>query len=244
MGDALVVGSSSGLGQALAKAYLARGYRVFGVARSAEHGITHPQFTSLQADIGQPDSAEAIHQWLESQGFGYDVLVLNAGAGHAGFAQNTPFTDIERLFSVNFFGLVRLFTRLMEPMQRLNKGTVLVISSLAAYRGVPGAGPYGATKAALSSLFESFQIDLQGTDIRIVQVFPYFVITKMSNPKAKPTRLLWSTPEEAAEKILRGVEKGRRSIAFPRFYHAVVKAWQVMPREWYFGFWQYMRRGG
>lgn len=240
--DVLVVGDSSGLGLALTRLLQTQAGRVFGVARRTP-AITHPNYFHLNCDLKSPQAAVEIESWLAQHSFAFDVIILNSGKGGAGFAQNFNLSQVRELFEVNFFGLLKVFDFSIKKMQAKNQGMVVVISSLAAYRGLPASGAYGSTKAALSSMFESFKVDLQGTKIKIVQVFPYFVITEMSNPRAQPS-LMWSTAEQAANKIIHQIKKDKLSIAFPWPFHFFCKLMAVIPRQWAFGFWYFLKRGG
>lgn len=245
VGDILVVGASRGIGRALVEELLARGGRVFGVSSSTEADGDRPglgdRYHYLQCDIAGEGAGADVLSWLRGHDFNFDMIVLNAGITHQLYAQNITLAAIQELFSVNFFGLLRVFLELFPELQRRNSGTVVVVSSLAAYRGLSGAGAYCASKAALTSLFESFRLDLQGTNIRVVQVFPYLVISAMSNPEAKPNPLAWKTPRQAARQICDGIARGQEVICFPPIMHFVFKTFQVIPRGIYFKFWDFLK---
>ena len=240
--DILVVGDSSGLGLALTQSLLLDANRVFGIARRTPK-IQHSKFFHLNCDLKEVTAAQKMQEWLDSHSFSYDIIILNSGIGSMGFAQNFNLAQIRELFEVNFFGLLKVFEFSIKKMQAKNLGTVVVISSLAAYRGLPASGAYGSTKAALTSLFESFKVDLQGTKIKIIQVFPYFVITAMSNPRTRPS-LLWTTADQAALKILKKIKNGKSSISFPWPFHFFCKLMSIVPRSWSFSFWYFLKRGG
>jgi short-subunit dehydrogenase len=89
------------------------------------------------------------------------------------------------------------------------------IASLAAFRGLPGSGPYSASKAALVTLLESTRVDLRGTGVDVVTVCPGFVRSPMTD-RNKPGTMpfLMETPDGAAA-ILRGIDARKRIVHFP-----------------------------
>src|SRR4029453_10579862 len=83
--------------------------------------------------------------------------------------------DYHRVFATNVGGAVNWLEVVLPDMIQAGTGTVVGISSLAAWRGLPGAGAYSASKAALSILLESTRVDLRGTGVDVVTVFPGFI---------------------------------------------------------------------
>lgn len=115
------------------------------------------------------------------------------------------------------------------------RGSVCVVSSLAAYRGVPGASVYGASKAAVSALAESVNIELLAAkrDLRVVAVHPGFISTPAIANLTHPKPLLLSSPQ-AAELILDAIACNQRHYGFPWLMeHIVARFQQVLPSPLY-----------
>jgi short-subunit dehydrogenase len=93
-------------------------------------------------------------------------------------------------------------------------GQLVAVSSLAAYRGFPGSGAYCASKAALSTFFESLRIELRGSGIAVTTIHPGFIKTPMTMSRKQPMPFLLEV-EEAAEMMVRAVGQRRRTYAFP-----------------------------
>ena len=106
---------------------------------------------------------------------GLDWLVLNAGIGDAVDARRFSAERYHEVFATNVGGAVNWLGAVLPGMIEAGHGTVAGISSLAAWRGLPGAGAYSASKAALATLLESTRVDLRGTGVRVVTVFPGFI---------------------------------------------------------------------
>lgn len=242
--DILILGSGGGIGGALKKEMLKKKLRVFGVSKHREEESEKGNYYHMVKDITEDDAADGIIRWLDDNRFNYDCIIFNAGIGNRSYAQNAEYEEIRNIFNVNFLSHVKILIRALEQMQKRKRGLIVAVSSLAAYRGIPGAGPYCASKAALTALLESFKIDLQATNIKILQVFPYFVITELSKPNAQPNILTWMTAEKASRIIINAMERQKSSAGFPFFAVFIFKLLQVMPRSWYFLLWKIIKRGG
>ena len=106
---------------------------------------------------------------------GLDWLVLNAGIGDAVDARRFDAERFAEVLATNVGGAVNWLGAVLPWMIEAGSGTVAGISSLAAWRGLPRAGAYSASKAALATLLESARVDLRGTGVRVVTVFPGFI---------------------------------------------------------------------
>jgi short-subunit dehydrogenase len=111
-------------------------------------------------------------------------------------------------------------------------GQIVAISSLAAYRGLPKSGAYCASKAAMSSFFESLRIDLRGSGIDVTVIHPGFIETPLTaNRRAKMPYLM--NLADGTGKILGAIEKKRRSYAFPWQLATIVKSALIFPASVY-----------
>lgn len=176
-------------------------------------------------DIRQHDNA-IIQRTIPSD---LDIVILNAGINQSD--QPFPTLDIDRIDAIidtNFRGVVRTVHFLLPAlMQRRSPATLCVVSSLAAYRGVPGASVYGATKAALSCFCESLAIELKAldVDVRVLCVHPGFIDTPAIEglDHAKPFMM---SARQAARIVVDAIQSSTHSSAmgFP-----TVMEYLVMP---------------
>jgi short-subunit dehydrogenase len=226
----LVVGASSGIGRCLARQLLARGCEVIAVARrgalledlraSAGAARLHLRV----CDTASSEEVNALSNELRSRGLPPELLILNAGIGRLEDTSETSVRGHRAVFEVNYFGPLRWVEAWLEPQV---PRTFVAVSSLMAFFSSAGASAYGASKAALSSTFESLALSHAAEEQRFVLVHPGPVDTAMLKTP-RPLPFTWS-PERAAERILRGVFAGRPQIDFCWPYTWVAKSFRLLP---------------
>src|SRR6266852_4486384 len=170
---AVITGASSGIGWALAKALAAEGCKVGLVARRRE------QLEALAEEIRQAggtaayapaDVAEreptlaAIHEIAVQLG-PVDLLVANAGVGAPTVLEPFNVHDVEKMFRVNVFGVVYAIEAVLPGMLQRGRGHLAAVSSIAAYKGLPGESGYTASKAAVNNYLEGLRIQLRARNI-------------------------------------------------------------------------------
>src|SRR4029450_13875864 len=115
----------------------------------------------------------------------------------------------------------------LPEMVSRKKGHLVAIASLAAYRGLAKSGAYCASKAALSALFESLRIDLRGTGVNVTIIYPGFIRTPLTEGRARMPYLL--ELDDGVAKIIRGIERQKRSYSFPWQLATIVRSGLIMP---------------
>ena len=137
-----------------------------------------------------------------------------------------------RVIETNVLGLVHTFQPFIRPMQAAGGGTLAGIASIAGFRGMPGSGAYSASKAAAIAYLESLRVDLRRSGISVVTVCPGYVATPMTaeNPYAMPFLM---SPEVAARKIARAIERRRRFYVLPWQMAIVGRILRTLPRPLY-----------
>lgn len=223
MGEvAIVTGASSGIGRALAVELAREGYRVGLIARRAD------RLDALAAQIrdeggraecvpagvtGRDEIQRAIAGLTERLG-PVDLLVANAGIA-LGTDALVPAADaLEAEFRVNVFGVFYAIEAVVPSMRERGGGHVVVISSLAAHRGLPGAAGYCASKAALTRLVEGLRPDWARAGIRATTVHPGYVRSEMTDRNRFRMPLLMDT-DRAARLIARAIRRKRKVYEFP-----------------------------
>jgi short-subunit dehydrogenase len=218
----LITGASSGIGRALAMTFAARGAHVAVAARRKdeldrlvreieEHG---GRAKSYVVDVGDPSAAAQVVRAADKDLGPLEMVVANAGVGYVGHAATLEWEDIAKNLDVNARGAMATLHAAI-PIFLAHKGGHLVgVTSLAGRRGLPTAGPYSASKAALSTFLETLRIDLAAAGIRVTDVQPGFVDTPMTVGNKFPMPFLWSA-DRAARYIVRKLDSAPPTIAFP-----------------------------
>ncbi len=219
---ALVTGASTGIGHALAKELAARGWAVGLLARRAELLAALAAELEAQgarvawaaADVTDREATEAaVAAIVEALG-PVDLLVANAGGSEPSPAHTIPVDAAIRVMQLNYFGVLHAVGAVLPAMLARRAGHLAVVSSVASFRGMPQHGAYCASKAAVSTLFEAFRIDLRGSGVAVTTIHPGFVETPLTAKNKHPMPFLLSAPA-AARIVADGLEARRVDITFP-----------------------------
>ncbi|HEY7356604.1 MAG TPA: SDR family oxidoreductase [Ktedonobacterales bacterium] len=187
----LITGSSKGLGRALAHAYAGAGARVVINARGAEaleatrnELVAKPghQVAALPADATQPGDIARLVDFALTRYGRIDVLINNAGilgpSPRPNMADFHP-DDLAEIFRANVTGPVLMTQAVLPQMLARQRGLIINVTSDAGQTGYPGWGGYGAAKAALELITESWAAELEGTGVRVNAVNPGDLQTEM-----------------------------------------------------------------
>jgi short-subunit dehydrogenase len=232
----LVTGASSGIGRALAVELGRRGARVGLTARRAEELLkvageverAGGQALALPADVRNAEQMKAVAARVRERWGGVDILVANAGMSTTTFGARLDAAEAADVISINVVGVVNSVAAVLPDMLARGRGQLVAISSLASYRGMPKSGAYSASKAAVSTFFESMRVDLRKSGIDVTVIHPGFIRTPLTaNRKRKLPFLL--EPEDAACRILRAVERRARTYAFPWQLAGLVRMMKYLP---------------
>jgi short-subunit dehydrogenase len=232
----LLTGASSGIGRALALAIAKRGAKLGLLARredelnllAAEITAAGGSAVALPADVSNADAVAASAQALRERFGRIDVLIANAGVGNTSDGRAWDAADVNRTIQINLIGAVNSVGAVVNEMIAQKSGLLVAISSLASYRGLPKSAAYCASKAGLSSLFESLRLDLTGTGVDVTIVHPGFIKTPLTAGREAQMPYLMEL-EDGTNRILRGIEAGKKSFAFPWQLASVVRAGMLFP---------------
>lgn len=181
-----ITGASSGIGEALARAFALEGARLALAARRLERLESVRQelmpaaaeVLAVPCDVtSRPSLDAAVAQTAEAFG-GIDVAVANAGFGVTGFFQDLSTADFRRQFETNVFGLLDTVYAVL-PHLRASKGRLALISSVSGRVGSPGSSPYVASKFAVTGLAASIYYDLRADGVSVTCIEPGFVESKI-----------------------------------------------------------------
>lgn len=234
-----ITGASQGLGKALAEQYLARGAQVAVSARSkpelqaAFSGYEAGDCLICPLDITDGVAVRRTAQEIEDVFGGLECVILNAGqhaeTGSFELADGTA----RQLMEVNFFGQLNCLRTILPLLQRQGSGTIVFVSSLAAYRGLPYAALYGASKAALSNLAESIRPELAAAGIDVRLVSPGFIRTRLTDRNTFEMPSLME-PDAAAKALVAGLESKRFEVRFPFGFSLAMKSLALLPYGLFF----------
>ena len=194
--------------------------------------ITAERTLLLPADVRDAKAVRAAADLLRERFGKIDVLIANAGVGATTDATELDPEDVARVIGVNVIGAANSVAAVLPEMATRGSGQLVAISSLAAYRGLPKSAAYCASKASLSSFFESLRIDLIGSGVKVTIIHPGFIKTPLTAGRKADMPYLMEL-DDAVNKILGAIEKQKKSYAFPWQLATIVRAGMIMPNFMY-----------
>ena len=219
---AVITGASSGIGWALAQTLAAEGCKVGLVARrrvqlaelAGQIEKAGGTAAYAEADVAQRSQVvAAIHELAVRLG-PVDLLIANAGIGAPTTVEPFNVPDIEKQFRVNVLGVVYSLEAVLPQMIQSRRGHIAAISSLAAYKGLPGESAYTSSKAAVNVFMDGLRVQLRSKGISVTTICPGFVKTPMT--EVNEFKMPWLlTAEEAARRIVRALKHKRKVYNFP-----------------------------
>lgn len=169
-----MTGASSGIGEAVARALVGRGWKVYGTSRKPEAVARPiPGVEYLALDLTDDASIEA----CAAAAGDVDVLVNNAGESQSGPLEELPTDAIERLFRTNVFGAVRLTQLVLPGMRARRYGRVVMVGSMLASFPLAHRSSYVATKAAIKGFATAARREVSPFGVAITTVEPGSIAT-------------------------------------------------------------------
>jgi short-subunit dehydrogenase len=234
----VITGASSGIGRALARELAAQGSAVGLVARRGERLAELAEeirraggrAAFATADVTQRRTTlEAICAVSDELG-PVDLLVANSGVGQPTPLEPQSVEQVEHMMRVNIFGVIYAIEAVLPEMLRRGTGHLAAVSSLAAYKGMPGESGYCASKACVNAYMEGLRIQLRSRGIAVTTICPGFIRTAMTEVNEFPMPWLMSA-EKAARKIARALRRRRKVYNFPWQTALLMKFTSWMP-DW------------
>lgn len=232
----MITGATSGIGRALAESYAKAGHHILACGRSQQKlddlVKQYPNITPLCFDLTQYQQYPAI----DKVDWPLDLLIFNAGdCEYIDDALHFDAKRFERVININLISVaygLQSWLHLVRPGGRL-----VMVSSSAEMLALPRAEAYGTSKAALTYLAKVLSIDLAQHEIEVSCVHPGFVDTPLTERNTFAMPMLMSS-EQAADKIIAGVAKGKRDIRFPGVFIFLMRCLQLLP----FSIWRRLAR--
>lgn len=185
----IITGASSGIGEALAWKFAQEGANLVIAARNDEklqalaQQITAKHQTkvlSVATDVTKVQDCENLITQTLSEFGSIDILINNAGISMRALFEQTDVSVIEKLMAVNFYGAVYC-TRFAIPHLLKSKGTVVGVSSIAGYRGLPGRTGYSASKFAMQGFLEALRTEVFTRGVNVLVACPGFTASNIRN---------------------------------------------------------------
>lgn len=240
----MITGASSGIGEAFALHHAGLGDTVVLVGRdtaaleavAARATKIGARTEVVTADLSQPEGVELLGSLVGDA----DTLVANAGVTHAGSIGSTDRDQLDRLAYLMSAGVVRLCEIVVPSMVSRGSGTVIVVSSIAAFTPMRKAAPYAAAKSHVTAYARSLAAEVEPKGVRVLSVCPGYVHTDLhrraglDHLSMSVPAWMWIEPDDVVTATARAL-KGRRNVVIPGLAYRLVRpflSWSVAQRTW------------
>ncbi|MDB5193463.1 MAG: short chain dehydrogenase [Segetibacter sp.] len=223
----VVTGGSEGIGKALVELFLSKGARVATCARNYDKlyqlqaNYSGRTLHVFGADVSkQSDCENFINSVINTYGT-IDVLINNAGISMRAEFKDTDIETIRQVMDINFWGTVYCTKYAINEIIK-NKGTIVGVTSIAGFRGLPGRSGYSASKFAITGWLEALRTELLDAGVNVMWIAPGFTASNIRNVALNKDAMpqgetpmdegKMMTSEECAEHIFNAVLKRKRSL--------------------------------
>mgnify|MGYP006137190629 CR=1 FL=1 len=231
-----ITGASSGIGKALALKFAEENWQVAISARRKElldELAQKENISSYPLDVTDENLVTTTFSNILNEFKELNLCVFCSGAYDPKLEKNINKKQIRKIMNVNFFGVLNCIKTVEDYFKGKKEGHISIVSSVAAYRGLPNSSGYGPSKAALTNLTESLYFDFKKHNVRISLISPGFIKTPLTNQNTFNMPFI-KTPEFAADKIYNGLTKGSAfEIHFPKELTIFLKILRILPYRVY-----------
>jgi dehydrogenase/reductase SDR family protein 7B len=243
----IITGASSGIGKALAFSFGQEGAKIVITGRkeppllevSRELTIAGIENLALVSDVSiEKDNIEMVEKTIQKYGK-IDVLINNAGISMRSMFEDCDLNVIKTVMDINFYGTVYA-TKYALPYIKLTKGSIVGVSSIAGYKGLPVRSGYSASKFAVNGFLEALRTELQNTGVHVLTACPGFTASNIrvaslgsdGNSKGETMRdeSNMMSSEEVAERILKAVKKRDRDMILTLQGKALILINKLFPK--------------
>ena len=222
-----ITGGTVGIGRALTDELINRGAKIATCGRSQDKlynlqvQYSNHLIHTVVADVSsEQDCKKFIDTTIQTFG-GIDILINNAGISMRALVSETDLSTIKKVMDVNFWGTVFCTKFALQAITE-RKGTIVGVSSIAGYRGLPGRSGYSASKHAVNGWLEALRTEMMDKGVNVMWVSPGFTSSNIRNAalneEAKPhggspmDEGKMMTSEECAQHIVDAIEKRKRTL--------------------------------
>ncbi len=227
-----ITGGTTGIGAALAKAYLEKGHTVGVCGRDKKKFEAtfqkNPKLIFYEVDVTDKMKIQSTLLKFTKKCKRLDIIIANAGIGMSEKKFIPSFEKAYEVINTNVLGLMYTLETALEIFKKQHGGHIVTIGSVAGFRGLPGAGAYCASKAFVLKLSETFAIDLLPLNIFVTAIAPGFVDTPLTQVNKHPMPFLMES-DEAAKIIIEAIEAKKTFLAFPFKMRLLMAPFLLLP---------------
>ncbi len=231
-----ITGASSGIGKALAEKFASKGWKVAVSARRKEildKMAINKNISSYPLDVTNQDQINNVFAKIINDFKNVDLCVFSSGTYDPKLEQEINIKQSKFVMETNYFGVLYCIKSVEKYFKEKKSGHISIVSSVAAYRGLPNSSGYGPSKAALTNLTESLYFDFKKYNVKISLVSPGFIKTPLTDKNEFPMPFIKST-EFAAEEMFKGLTKSKAfEIHFPKQLTIFLKFFRILPYRVY-----------
>jgi short-subunit dehydrogenase len=231
-----ITGASSGIGKSLAEKFALEGWKVAVSARRKEildEMAKNENISAYPLDVTSQEQINNVFSKIINDFNNLDLCVFSSGTYDPKLEQEINIKQNKFVMETNFFGVLYCIKSVEKYFKDKKEGHISIVSSIAAYRGLPNSSGYGPSKAALTNLAESLYFDFKKYNVRISLVSPGFIKTPLTDKNEFPMPFIKS-PEFAAEKMFNGLTKSKAfEIHFPKALTLLLKFLRILPYRIY-----------
>lgn len=235
--SAWIIGASTGIGRALALELAGRGVNTALSARSAdkldELAAQSSNLVPIPLDASDFVAVDRAHSDIQNRFGTLDLVFFCAATYRSSDVSGLTRSEIRETINLNYTSVVESVTVVLPSMKAQGYGHIVIMASVAGYQGLPNASLYGSTKAALINFAEAIKPELEAHGLKVSLVNPGFVKTPLTDKNDFPMPFMIE-PEEAATRIVKGLETGKFEIAFPRRFVLQLKLMKLLPYSVFF----------
>lgn len=243
----IITGASSGIGRACAVEFASKGANIVLAARQYQSLVElgrelerkyHIRSYSVQCDVSKEEDCKHLIDQTIKEFSGIDLLINNAGISMRALFKDLDLNVLKTLMDVNFWGTVYC-TKYALPSLLSSKGSIVSISSIAGYRGLPGRTGYSASKFAMNGFMESLRVENLKTGLHVMVACPGFTASNIRNTaldtsgnqhgETSMDEDKMMTAEEVAQLISNGVRKRKRTVIMTQKGKLAVLMNKILP---------------
>jgi len=229
----LITGASSGLGEAMARSCARDGARVALAARreerlralAAELEAIGAAALVIPTNMRDPEAMRAMAAATRERFGRIDVLVANAGVGHAAPVMETTEEQLREQVEVNLLGVIRSAQAVLPAMRTQGSGHILAVASVAAGCAMPRSAIYSATKAGVVAFCEGLRREVSMHGIAVTAILPGFIATRMTEGLTIPM----PPASRVGDAVARLIRRPRRLVVIPAWYAPLLTLNRLAP---------------
>ena len=239
MKSIFITGASSGIGEALAKAYAKKGFTIGIASRREEmiHNVAKEveilggKPIIYQLDVQNQEKCKNIADDFISK-YGIDIVIANAGIGGTDGLFKGSSSDINLILNTNLLGMTNTLLPFIPEMKNNRKGKLVCISSVASYVPMPDHGGYASSKIAMRRIFDSWRPSLNHYNIKTISICPGFVDTAIVNNSIKKI-IPMKSADQAAKAFIKKIDLNYNTYIYPWPYRILILIYKIIPKPLY-----------